>query len=81
MAIKVEKRVVCDLGEKHGGPITNWRLTTDRESKVFDLCSSCAKPLRRLWDRGGEARQAPARMRVLEMSEIEALKREDAPHQ
>lgn len=79
MAIKVTKQVVCDLGEKHTGPIKSWRLTTERESKTFDLCPSCSRPLTRLWDRGGDAQRTGGRMRVLTMSEIESLKHSEPP--
>ena len=74
MAVKVERKVVCDLGERHGGEIRQWRLTVDRESKVFDLCPSCAKPLQRLWDLDGQPGKPAGRMRVYSLSEIEARK-------
>lgn len=79
MAIKVTRKVVCDHGERHSGTIRNWRITVDGESKTFDLCPTCSKGLQRLWARGGEARQAPARMRIHTLSEIEAQKREAPP--
>ena len=75
MAIKVTKEVVCDFGDRHSGDIRNWRVTIEGESKVFDLCPTCSKPLTRLWGRGPTARAAPKRMVIASMSEIEAAKK------
>lgn len=75
MAIKVTRQVVCDLGDRHTGEVRQWRITVDKESKVFDLCPRCSAPLVSLWDRGGTAKAVPARMRVVSMSEIEAQKK------
>jgi hypothetical protein len=75
MAVKVERKVVCDLGERHGGEIRQWRLTVDKESKVFDLCPSCAKPLQKLWDTDGFPSKPATRMKVYSMSEIESQKK------
>lgn len=79
MAIKVEKRVVCDFGERHGGEIRQWRLTVDKESRTFDLCPTCAKPLTRVWDRGRNGTAVPARMQVVTLSEIESQKQKKTP--
>jgi hypothetical protein len=75
MAVKVTRQVVCDLGERHTGEIRQWRLTVGRETKTFDLCPSCSRPLTALWDKGGEARRASKKMRVVTLSEIEAQKK------
>lgn len=75
MAIKVEKRVVCDLGERHTGSIRQWRITVDRETKTMDLCNRCSVPLVALWDRGGSPRRSGTRMQVVSMSEIEGKKK------
>jgi len=74
MAIKVEKRVVCDVGERHAGTIRQWRVTVDGEGKVFDLCPRCSAPLEALWSKAGTPRRAPGRMQIKTMSEIEAEK-------
>lgn len=79
MATRVERRIVCDFGERHGGEITQWRLTTGGQHKILDLCPSCSKPLRRVWERGGDGRPNPGRMRVYDMAEIEAQKKRKTP--
>lgn len=79
MAIRVTKQVVCDLGERHSGEIRQWRLTVDRETKVFDLCPSCSRHLQALWDNGTVAHREPPRMKVLTLSEIEARKQKTPP--
>jgi hypothetical protein len=79
MAIEVTKRVVCDLGAKHTGEIRQWRITVDGKSKTFDLCPSCARSLVALWERGGDAKKAPSKMRVVTLSEIEAEKQKAPP--
>lgn len=72
MAIKVTKEVVCDLGDRHGGEIRTWRMTTDGESKTMDLCATCSRPLTRLWGRAGQATKTSKRGRVYDMSEVVA---------
>lgn len=79
MAIKVTKELVCDLGERHPGPIRQWRLTVDHESQVFDLCPSCSRHLSALWEKGHGAVRESTRMKVLTMAEIEAIKQRTPP--
>lgn len=78
MAVKVERRVVCDFGERHSGEIKHYRITVDGQSKTFDLCPTCAKPVQRLWDRGAGAK-TPKRNRVYTMSEIQAKHKKTPP--
>ena len=79
MAIKVEKRVVCDLGDKHLGEVKQWRITVDRESKVLDLCAACSRPLVKLWDGAAGPARVPVKMKVVTLSEIEAQKHKETP--
>ena len=74
MAIRVTREVVCDLGERHTGEIRHWRVTVDKETKTFDLCPACSKPLTKLWG-GSPGARVTGRMRVVSMSEIEAQKK------
>lgn len=79
MATRIQKKVVCDFGDAHRGEVTQWRLSRLGEHKVLELCPTCARPLRLLWERGGEAKTTPQRMRVYSMEEIEAQKRKQPP--
>lgn len=79
MAVKVERKVVCDFGEAHSGEIRHYRITVDGESKTFDLCARCSAPVDRLLAKGGLATATPERLKVYSMSEIEARKQKKTP--
>lgn len=79
MATRVERRIVCDFGDRHTGEVTQWRLSHGGEHKILELCPTCARPLVRIWDRGGEPKTTPQRMRIYDMQEIEAQKSRKAP--
>lgn len=79
MATKIERVLVCDFGEKHSGEIRRWRIAVDGEHKNMDLCPNCSRPLLKIWDRGGEAKPLPRRMKVYDIDEIEAQKSKRPP--
>jgi hypothetical protein len=74
MAIKVEKRVVCDINDRHTGNIRQWRVTIDGQTKVFDLCPRCAQPFQKMWDLDGHPPRGPQRMKIKTLSQIEGEK-------
>ena len=79
MATRITRTTVCDFGDRHTGTISQWRLTTEGAYKVLELCPTCAKPLRRVWDRATGAEITPTRGKVYDMAEIDAQKREQPP--
>ena len=74
MAVRVERKVVCDFGDRHSGDIRTYRVTADGTSTTLDLCPTCAKPITKLLAKGDRREATSPRMKVYTLSEIEQKK-------
>ena len=79
MAIRVQRTLVCDFGERHAGTVHAYRVSVDGNTTSLDLCDRCAKPIHRLLERADKEPTEPGKMRVFSMEEIEARKQKKPP--
>lgn len=79
MAVKVQRTLVCDFGERHAGAVRTYRITIDGSTTSLDLCPKCARPILRLLEKAGKEPTESGKMRVFSMEEIEARKTQKTP--
>jgi len=78
MAVKVQRTLVCDFGERHQGEVRTYRITVDGSTTALDLCPRCAKPITRIVEQSGKPPTEQVKMRVYSMEEVQRRKKTPA---
>ena len=79
MAVRVQRILVCDFGERHAGAVRTYRITIDGSTTTLELCPKCARPIHKLLERAGKESTEAGKMRIYSMDEVEARTRKEPP--